>query len=76
MSVLIDYFVKQNSEFVSYTYFNGKYFLAKPVRLVTIRTLWFRIKDACRVLVGSSFAVHYADDSTDLDTNQNLALWV
>ena len=76
MSVLIDYFVKQNSEFVSYTHLNGKYYLAKPVRLVTVRTFWFRIRDGWRVLVGSSFAVHYADDSTDLDTNQNLAAWI
>lgn len=57
MSKLIDIICRSDSPI--YTDENGDWWIAKPSGK---KPLMRRIKDACRVLTGKSFACHYKQD--------------
>jgi len=59
MSILIDQLIKQNQPMSEE--FPGRWYVAKP--LLEKRPLWYRFKEACKVLVGNHvYTYHYKAD--------------
>ena len=63
MSELIDDLFKelksQNVEI------NGKWYIAKPYDFIGISCVWQRVKDAFRILNGTSKAYHFKEDEIE-----------
>ena len=64
MSILIDQLIKQSQSEMSEE-LPGQWFIAKP--LFQKRSLWYRLRDALRVLMGNhAYSYHYkADERKD-----------
>lgn len=66
MSILIDRLIFDHTK----TQVNKKWYCAKPESLLDVKTILNRVKDSFRVLRGTSFAVHFAEDSEQVNTNE------
>ena len=61
MSILIDKLIR-NSQTDDMSEHDGKWYIAKPI---DFHTLWFRIKEAWKVLVKKAYTFHYKVDEND-----------
>lgn len=61
MSILIDELIKNDFDNMSESY-DGKWYIASPLKFRSIFIYLINFKDALRVLRGKSFAVHYKED--------------
>ena len=62
MSTLIDIVVERYRDDIPVTKIDQRWYIAKPLPMFTIREKVSKLKDALRVLIGTSFAVHYKED--------------
>lgn len=62
MSILIDEMIEGEMNGAQTQHIDGRWYVSKGLRLFTYKTIFRRIKDAYRVLVGKSIAVHYKED--------------
>lgn len=62
MSILIDDLVKKQYNFNDFVKYEDDWYIAKPIQPNFIKILFKRLKDAFRVIMGQSFAVHYKED--------------
>lgn len=61
MSILIDELCEKHKDIE--TEINGRWYCAKTLTsTLTPKTLWLRVIDAFRVLIGKSKAYHYKED--------------
>ena len=62
MSILIDEVTVLTRNQNTYKHKNLKWYIAKPIPFNSIKNRIKSIKDAYRVIIGKSFAVHYKVD--------------